>query len=60
MINQDVLRVFLRKYREAELPQLANAMEDNLMELLSAYTLYGKRHNDFVGAVLFQCREDMK
>jgi len=60
MINQEALRIFMRKYREAELPQLVEAMESNLMELLRAQSEFERIHNEFVANVLFQCRGDKK
>jgi len=60
MINQEALRIFMRKYREAELPQLVEAMESNLMELLRAQSEFERIHNEFVAHLLFQCRGDKK
>lgn len=60
MINQEALRIFMRKYREAEMPQLVDAMESNLMELLRAQSEFERIHNEFVANLLFQCRGDKK
>jgi hypothetical protein len=60
MINHEALRMFLRKYREAQMPQLVEAMESNLMELLRAQSEFDRIHNKFVADVMYQCRGDKK
>lgn len=56
MINHETLRMFMRKYREAQTPQLVEAMESSLMELLHAQSEFERIHNKFVADVMYQCR----
>lgn len=58
MINQEALRIFMRKYREAELPQLVQTMETQLMDLLHKQSVFEEAHNAFIAHLLYQCRND--